>query len=83
MLKYKIFFEELKSNSFCCMDALERACGGLRDISISSSGIGLVDTTVSMEVISPEERSRERLNIQMKLKRSGRRRILFLLFCSL
>ena len=83
MLKYKIFLEELKSNLFCCMDVLERASGGLRDISISSSGIGLVDTTVSIEVTSPEERSRKRLNIQMKIQRSGRRMILFLLFCSL
>ena len=77
MLKYKIFLEELKSNFFCCMDVLERACGGLRNISISSSGIGLVDTTVSMEVTSPEERSRARLNIQIKIKRKGRRMILF------
>ena len=81
MLKYKIFFEDLKS--FCYMDALERACGGLRDISISSSGIGLVDTTVSMEVTSPEERSRAQVNIQMKIKRKGRRMILFPLICSL
>ena len=49
------------------MDALDRSCGGLRDISISSSGIELVDTTVAVEATSTEERSRERLDIHKKV----------------
>ena len=81
LLKYKIFLEELKLNFCCCSRDFERTSGGLREISISSSGIGLVDTTVSRELRSPGVVMRHLVNTHTRIQSMGSRRILFLLLC--